>query len=175
MFFDYNLCIRKGSAMNGFSEDNYIICQDCFEDYEYRTIQSSLNGCGWIAAYNIRLAMGQSVYFDDVRKEMDAMHRIRMPGPTVMRVMRKYLERYAPNFREYHGKKECIKAAKASKMGMFRYFEEGVPHFVSFVKQTDGAFRFFNVNDGMEDFTASMDDFTAAHFKSGYYIALVYC
>ena len=40
--------------MNGFSDDGYIIDQDYFDEYEYRTMQASINGCGWIAAYNIR-------------------------------------------------------------------------------------------------------------------------
>ena len=36
--------------MNGFSDDGYIIDQDCFDGHEYRTMQTSINGCGWIAA-----------------------------------------------------------------------------------------------------------------------------
>ena len=49
----------------GFSPDGFITDQDCFEDYEYRTIPASDNGCGWIAAYNIRHALGQDAAFEE--------------------------------------------------------------------------------------------------------------
>ena len=155
--------------MEGFSEDKYIICQDYFKDYPYRTVQSSRNGCGWIAAYNLRLALGQDVYFDDVRAEMDEMHKFRVPGPTVMPVMRKYLKKYVINFRETSGKANVITAMKYARAGIIRYYEEGIPHFVTFVRQPGGKFRFFNVNDGMEDFCATVPDFASAHFKRGSY------
>lgn len=160
--------------MNGFSSDNFIIDQDCFSQYPYRGIKSSRNGCGWIAAYNLRLALGQNVNFDDVRHEMDFMHKRKMPGPTKMSVMRKYLKRYAPNFKETHGRKEVIEQAKRSRAGIFRYYEEKIPHFVTFIKQDDGFFRFFNVNDGMEDFCSDIDDFASKHFVFGTYIILRY-
>ena len=38
----------------GFSPDGYICDQDCFSSVRYRTMRADINGCGWIAAYNIR-------------------------------------------------------------------------------------------------------------------------
>ena len=156
----------------GFSSDGFITDQDCFSGVRYRTVSADNNGCGFIAAYNLRHALGHTVDWDDVRAEMDAMHTLRIPGPTLMRVMRGYLDRYVPGWIETEGRDEAIAAAKASLAGLFRYHEEHVPHFISFVRQDDGSFRFFNVNDGLEDFTSSMEQFAQEHFTHGNVIAL---
>ena len=46
------------------------------------------------------------------------------------------------------------------------------PHFISFVRQPDGRFRFFNVADGLEDSVMSMEDFAEGHLLHGTVIAL---
>ena len=68
----------------GFSADGYIVDQDCFSAYPYRTVTSDWNGCGWMAAYDLRHALGQTADFDAVRREMDGMFLLRVPGPTTM-------------------------------------------------------------------------------------------
>jgi hypothetical protein len=83
-------------SISGFSDDGYIIDQDMFSAYPYRTMPSNINGCGWIAAYNMRRALGQDVYFDDVRRELDEMFALRVPGPTTMSAMRRYMTKYVP-------------------------------------------------------------------------------
>ena len=155
-----------------FSSDGFIIDQDCFSTVRYRTVPADNNGCGFIAAYNVRHALGHAVEWDSVREELDGMHTLRIPGPTLMRVMREYLNRYIPGWVETAGRDEAAAAAAASLTGMFRYQEGRVPHFVSFVRQDDGRFRFFNVNDGLEDFTATMEQFAREHFTHGTVIAL---
>ena len=100
--------------MNGFSDDGYIIDQDYFDEYEYRTMQASINGCGWIAAYNIRHYLGHGVGFEHVMDEMDRMHSLRIPGPTTMPVMRAYLRKYVPAMTEHIGRDEAYKAALSS-------------------------------------------------------------
>ena len=100
------------------------------------------------------------------------MHTLRIPGPTLMRVMREYLGRYVPDYEETAGREEAVEAARKSKVGIFRYNEGREPHFVSFVRQPDGNFRFFNVTDGMEDTVISMDAFAEEHLLRGTVIAL---
>lgn len=157
-----------------FSADGYIIDQDLFTDVTYRTTLASYNGCGWMAAYNLRHALGQKVYWDDVRREMDGLHTVRFPGPTLMRVMRTYLGKYVPGYKETVGKNEATRLAAISRAGIFRYWEEGIPHFITFVKvpDTDHIFRFFNVNDDILDEKIDMFDFSAGHFVRGSVIAL---
>ena len=156
----------------GISADGYITDQDCFSSVRYRTMRADINGCGWIAAYNLRHALGQELDWDEVRQEMDAMHSLRFPGPTLMRVMREYLAKYVPDYRETVGREEAAQAAKDSIAGIFRYQEGHEPHFIIFVRQPDGRFRFFNVADGLEDSVMSMEDFASGHLLRGTVIAL---
>lgn len=157
-----------------FSEDGYIIDQDLFNDVLYRTSPSNYNGCGWIAAYNLRHALGQDASWDDVLREMDSMHSVKLPGPTLMRVMRGYLNKYVHKFSETVGKKDAVNAALNSRAGIFRYWEQGVPHFVTFVKapESEREYRFFNVNDDILDEKIDMLLFAKEHFLFGSVIAL---
>ena len=98
----------------GISADGYITDQDCFSSVRYRGMRADINGCGWIAAYNLRHALGQEADWDEVRQEMDAMHMLRFPGPTLMRIMRSYLAKYVPDYRETAGREEAAQAAKES-------------------------------------------------------------
>ena len=157
--------------MDGFSSDGYIIDQDYFDEYEYRTIPASHNGCGWIAAYNILHFLGSGIRFDAVMHEMDRMHSLRIPGPTTMPVMRAYLRKTIPDMREHEGREQALEAARSSRAGILRYTEAGVPHFISFVR-ADGAFRFFNVNDGLEDFVCSMEMFFQTHVGVSQYVSV---
>ena len=151
----------------GFSQDGYIVDQDCFSDYVYRTIPASLNGCGWIAAYNLRRFLGHGVSYDEVRRDMDGMHFLRVPGPTLMCVMRKYLKKYVPEIRETVGRAEALAAARESRAGIFRYREGMEPHFVAYIRQGEGCFRFFNMADGLEDCLMPMERFVQEHCAPG--------
>ena len=151
----------------GYTTDGYIRDQDCFSAYTYRRMAASENSCGCIVAFNVRLAQGQSPSFSEVAREMDTMHRLPGPGPTHMYVMRRYLTRYLPGWRETHGRRACLAAAKGSGMGIFRYWESHVPHFVSYIRTPEGAFRFFNVCDGAEDRVFSMEEFISGHCAFG--------
>ena len=156
----------------GFSRDGFIIDQDCFSSVRYRTIPACDNGCGFIAAYNMRKALGHDIAWDDVRREMDEMHRLRIPGPTLMKVIRNYLSLHVPQYKEVSGREEAAAAAEHSCTGIFRYTEGHVPHFVSFIKQADGSFRFFNVSEGLEDCVMPMQRFCSEHLKHGMVILL---
>lgn len=140
-----------------FSTDGYIIDQDLFTDSPYRTCTSDYNGCGWIAAYNLRHALGQDVYYDDVRSEMDEMHEERVPGPTLMRVMRQYLKKYVPQYKETVGKEEATEAAAHARAGIFRYTEGEIPHFIAFVRYADETDNQKNVSENEKAANESAD------------------
>ncbi len=152
----------------GFSADGYICDQDCFSSLRYRGIPASINGCGWIAAYNLRRFAGQDPDWDQTRREMDAMHRLRAPGPTSMRVMREYLARFLPEVRETQGREAAIRSAAQSRAGIFRYREGQEPHFICYLRQADGRFRFLNMADGQEDCLLDMEAFGREHLRGGY-------
>lgn len=151
----------------GFSKDGYIIDQDCFSSFTYRTIPANYNGCGWIAAYNLRRFLGHAVRYDEVRREMDEMHFLRIPGPTLMCVMRKYLKKHVPEAWETVGREAALHAAKASRAGIFRYREGLEPHFVSYIRERENSFRFFNMADGLEDCVLPMEQFIKEHCAPG--------
>ena len=153
--------------MRGFSRDGFIIDQNALSDYPYRGMTSDVNGCGWVAAFNLRRAAGQDTEFDGVRREMNAMFPLQIPGPTPMRKLRRYLKRYIP-FRYVPGKKNALAAAEKSSAGILRYWEGSTPHFITFIRQPDGRFRFLNVSDGREDFTEPMDEFFRKHCLKGW-------
>lgn len=151
----------------GFSGDGYIVDQDCFHSLRYRTMPASINGCGWIAAYNLRRCLGQDVAYPEVLRELESLHLWNVPGPTLMTVMRAYLSRHVPQARETVGREEALKAAAASRAGIFRYREKREPHFVSYLRTEDGRFRFFNVADGLEDCRMTMEEFGRDHLCGG--------
>ena len=156
----------------GWSADGYITDQDAFTDYEYRTIRASRNGCGPIAVYNIRHALGRDAAFAEVLAEMDGLHAVHRPGPTSMRAMRAYLALHLPEMTEHVGRDAALEAARRSRMGILRYSEEKIPHFVSFLRQSDGGCRFFNVNDGLEDYVCSMEMFFVDHVGPAQYVSV---
>ena len=103
----------------GISADGYITDQDCFSSVRYRGMRADINGCGWIAAYNLRHALGQEADWDEVRQEMDAMHTLRFPGPTLMRIMRSYLANMSPITGKPQGGKKLRRRRRRASPGSF--------------------------------------------------------
>ena len=153
--------------MKGFSRDGYITDQNALKSYSYRGMTSDVNGCGWVAAYNLRRALGSNTDFDAVRREMNAMFPLQVPGPTPMIKLRRYLKRYIP-FRVVRGRRAALEAAEQSRCGILRYWEGKTPHFITFLREPDGRFRFLNVCDGREDFVAPMAAFFEKHCRKGW-------
>jgi len=114
---------REAKPLRGFSKDGYIIDQNAFRDYPYRGMTTDINGCGWVAAFNLRKAAGQDVPFDDVRREMNRMFPLQIPGPTPMRKLRRYLRRYIA-CRFVGGRKAALAAAGRSSAGILRLMDK---------------------------------------------------
>ena len=150
----------------GFSKDGYITDQDHFSAYKYRGMTSNYNGCGWIAAYNLRRAQGHDVDFESVHRDMNALFPFQIPGPTPVWKLRLYLARHG-KYQLTVGKKASLAAAEQAPAGILRYWEGKTPHFVPFIRQGDGRYRFLNVNDRMEDFICPMDEFIRGHCIHG--------
>lgn len=177
-YFVWRLSIRFGYAADrapekpspeseGYTADGYIKNQDCFSACSYRTIPASNNGCGVIAVYNLRRRAGQDAEIGQMFGELEKLHVLNIPGPTYLYAMRRYLRKYLPGFTEMTGREESLAAAQSSEMGLFRYNEQRVAHFVSYVRASDGKFRFFNVCDGQEDAVMPMERFVREHCIEG--------
>ena len=157
--------------MNAWTVDGYIMDQDALTGYEYRCIDASRNGCGPIALYNILHALGRDADFGALLKELDGLHRMHRPGPTAMNAMRAWLRLHLPEMAEHPGRAAALEAARHSRMGILRYTEEKIPHFVSFFRREGGGYRFFNVNDGLEDYVCSMEMFFELHVGARQYVS----
>lgn len=146
--------------------DGYIKNQDGLADYTYRTIPANHNSCGPVAAFDLRRFAGQEPALVEVLSELETLHLLHVPGPTFQYAMRRYLTKHLPGWREVHGRETALAAASGSRMGLFRYLEERVPHYVAYVR-ADGGFRFFNVSDTLEDEVLPMARFGAEHLRGG--------
>ena len=158
--------------MQGFSADGYIMDQDMLTDYEYRTIRADINGCGPVAVFNLCHALGRDVDFAELLREMDGLHAVHRPGPTSMNAMRACLRLRLPELREHSGREAAFEAARNSRMGILRYSEEKIPHFISFLRTEGGAYRFFNVNDGLEDYVCAMEMFFDTHVGTRQFVSV---
>ena len=154
-------------AEDAWTADGYLRNQDALSAYTYRTLPACDNGCGPVAVFDLLRFAEQDVPFGDVLREMDGMHLLHAPGPTRMRVLRRYLKARLPGGREVRGRAAALAAARRCRMGVFRYREQGVPHFVACCRMPDGLLRFFNVSDGAEDARMTADAFAAGHLKGG--------
>lgn len=151
----------------GFSREGYILDQDQFGHLLYRGMSSAINGCGWIAAYNFLRALGFDLSHETAHRDMDNYFPVKIPGPTPVRILRRYLRRWG-QYPLTPGKTAARKRAEQSLAGILRYREGQEPHFVAFVRERDNLFRFFNVCDGGEELTMSMSDFFRTHCARGF-------
>ena len=150
----------------GISKDGYITDQNHFSAYRYRGMSSNWNGCGWVAAYDLRHAQGHDVDFKAVHRDMNALFPFQIPGPTPVWKLRLYLSRHG-RYRLTVGKRASLAVAGKAPAGIIRYWEGRTPHFVPFVRREDGRYRFFNVADRLEDFICPMDEFFRDHCVHG--------
>ena len=159
--------IADSPLHSAWTEDGYIQNQDLLTGYIYRTIPAKENCCGPVAVYNLCRHSGQNLEFEALLREMDGMHRLHMPGPTFMYVMRKCLTEHLPGWHEVHGRDEAVRQACQSSMGIFRYHEGRIPHFVGYYRERENTFHFYNVCDGRENVVMSMEEFTSDHLLGG--------
>ena len=152
--------------LSGFSQDGFIIDQSRFSSLRYRETGSHINGCGWIAAYNLLRSLGADVDYDIVRRGMDAMIRLRIPGPTPTRVLLRYLAPYTGTA-VLSGRRAARQASGRAGNGILRYWEGREPHFVTFIRQPDGRFRFLNVTPALRDITMPMERFLEERCRFG--------
>lgn len=155
----------------GFTPDGYILDQDCFEHCIYRGMTSNINGCGWIAAYNFLHAQGLGPEYRTVHRDMNAYFPLAIPGPTPVRILRRYLRRWG-RYPLALGRKRSLAVSSRSRTGILRYWGGKEPHFVAFVRAEGDRFRFFNVCDGGEELTLSMADFFCTHCHHGFVRAI---
>lgn len=148
-----------------FSNEGFIINQDAAEAYPYGAFSSDINGCGWIACFNLLHALGRAELYQDVYQEMNAILTYKGMMGTPMPVMRRYLTAKKLNFQIFSGRTKALKQASRSNFGIIRYFEGKELHFVTYQRQSAQLFRFFNAVYSEAKHDLTMDDFFRHHCR----------
>lgn len=146
-----------------FSSDGYIINQDYTAELPYGVYASSYNGCGWIAMFNLLKALGMEPDYGQVYREMCAILPYEGRMGTPVETMEQYLREKGIPYDYAEGKERVGEIAEAYAAGIFRYAEQGDPHYVAFRNEGGGRFRFFNADTSKEMHICSMERFFREH------------
>jgi hypothetical protein len=165
----------KYEGTRAFSADGYIIDQRFTTGYPYGRFDSSYNGCGWIAAFNLIKALGHNVTAEEINQEMTAILPHHGMYGTTRKMLMEYLISKAISFKLVQGKNKIIKETQSSRVGILRYIDgERTPHLVAFLRADEKQFRFFNSIEGdSSDFITFEDFFEGRVFSSSTYALVV--
>lgn len=134
-----------------------------------------MNGCGYIAAYNLLHANNIDIFHDNVRISLDRISTS-SPWPTPTDVLYGYIKKYINNAEEVtDNASNIIDLAKKYNSGIFRYTEDGTLHYVAFVKTNGDNYRFFNVGDYFTDKEMPIDKFIRNHMQFNEAIYCILC
>ncbi|MDD3339789.1 MAG: hypothetical protein PHS82_13145 [Lachnospiraceae bacterium] len=165
----------KYERTQAFSADGYIIDQRFTTDYPYGRFDSSYNGCGWIAAFNLIKSLGHNVTAEEINQEMASILPHHGMYGTTRKLLMEYLTTKSISFKLVQGKNKIIKETKGSRAGILRYIDdERTPHLVAFLRAGEKQFRFFNSIEGeSSDFIAFEDFFEGRVFSPSTYALVV--
>jgi len=136
-----------------FSEDGYIVRQKYAGGFPYGAFGSDLNGCGWIAVYNLLHVFDASITPEQVHREMNEKLSYRGMRGTPMSLMRKTLAAHGLVFSLGRGREAALRLGTASRGGILRYWEGMEPHFVCYLRLSGDTYRFLNVNERNPEMT----------------------
>ncbi len=145
------------------STDGFIITQRLMKGFQYGSISSDMNGCGWIAAYNLFRGLGYSYNYEQVYEEMNKILPYKGMLGTPTKTLRNYIKSKNISITNTIWKKPTIKASKQCKVGIIRYLEGFEPHYVTFLRIDEDKFRFLNAKEGKEDYILTMEQFIKIH------------
>lgn len=146
-----------------FSPDGYIISQNSTADVPYGRLRSSVNGCGWIAAYNFIKAMGgapDASTLPLLLSENSVFGAFLGTGPRRLRDWLRHTGGYP--LADAFGRKKVLALAAGCRVGILLYRPKRYPlslHYATFTRLPEGNFRFFNAADGNPDHRMAFDDF----------------
>ena len=146
-----------------FSSDGYIIDQSALKDLKYGVYPSSINGCGWVAAYNILHSLSGEEKPEDVFDGVLSILPYQGSMGTPTATMLEYLRSRGLSARLIRGKKNILAGMDSVERGILRYKEMLGDHYVAFVKEDALRYRFFNAEEGEERHLLPMDVFFAKY------------
>ncbi|MEG2653927.1 MAG: hypothetical protein RSA17_10140 [Ruthenibacterium sp.] len=157
-----------------FSPDGYIIDQRCAACEPYGTRMSDVNGCGWMAAYNVLRAAGISADADKVRAALETgLHFGGHLGTGPLRLVR-YLRACGVPVQLTLRRKTAQQRAQQCRAGAVLYWTGRAAHFAAFVPAQSAedlppappaSLRFFNAVCGDAHHCATLPQFLARHCR----------
>jgi hypothetical protein len=157
---------------SAFSSDGYLVDQARVTDIRYGAFQSSVNGCGWIAAYNFLKRQGVVATERDVADELIRRAPLRgLTGTDLFRLKRMLRRRGYDTALKIVGRRGAD-LPEGTTTGVILYFHKDGPHYVAFYERGDGAhktaqekprFRFLNAIAGKEDHFDTLAGFLTKH------------
>ncbi|MDD3339279.1 MAG: hypothetical protein PHS82_10540 [Lachnospiraceae bacterium] len=161
-------------STQAFSTDGYIIDQRFTTDYPYGRFDSSYNGCGWIAAFNLLRALDYKVTAQEINQEMTSILPHRGMLGTTRKMLMEYLTARSIPFTLVQGRNKIIKETRRSHAGILRYIDnERTPHLVAYLRAAENQFRFFNSIEGDSTDCTTFEDFFESRVFSSRTYALV--
>lgn len=142
------------------SDDGFIIDQRELFDAPFGCRSSDVNGCGWIACYNLLRALFQPAAPEALQQELTrrSLFRGRL-GSSPFKV-RRCLTRRGFRIKTRLFASGIAKSARVSPGGILLYRHRGGWHYAAFEKTGQApSFRFFNVLPGAKRHIADMEEF----------------
>lgn len=146
-----------------FSSDGYIIDQSRFRDIKYGVYPSSVNGCGWMAAFNILHSLSGEETPEDVFEGVLSILPYQGSMGTPTATMLEYLRSRGLTVHVIRGKNNILAETDSLERGILRYREILGDHYVAFIREDDLRFRFFNAEEGREKHLLPLDIFFAKY------------
>ena len=155
------------------SPDGYIIDQNKTADLAYGHATSDYSGCGWIAVYNLLRATGKERPARQVSEELATgwFHGRMGTGPLRLK---RYLLCAGFSLQTALTRKKALQLAQGAHSGILMYMASvhGL-HYVAFVRQENGLFRFFNAEMGHPAHCSTLEEFFHTYVKGPFAYTMV--
>lgn len=161
------------NVSKAFSDDGFLVDQRYTESYPYGRFSSALNGCGWIAAYNLLHALGRPVDCAAVNRMLNVMLPWKGCFGTPVRTMRLFLSGQHVPVRKVTGRKRFLAALPGCYAGIIRYLDGYEPHYVAFYRLDADTFRFLNAREGEQHHCTDMETFLHEQVHFPYFRVLL--
>lgn len=138
--------------------EGYIINQSLLGNFKNGWFSSDKNGCGWIAVYNVLIALGVNVkpewIIEDLRHGLVLGGKL---GTHVFYILH-YLNQRGCRVRTCVNPKRFAAVARTADACILLYRHKNGNHFVALRREND-RFHFYNARSGVKDDVRTMEQF----------------
>lgn len=143
-----------------FDNEGYIIYQGKMKNVRFGLLNSNVNGCGWISAYNLSRMIGQEIPMEKCAKELSKFSISgKLLGQEVFTLFYWLKKHGLPVKFSLLSKSNGIKHMKESKCGILLYTHKRGSHYATYQNLGDDKFKFYNVVYGKQDHIIGIEEF----------------